>query len=501
MNLLVAQFASWLALKWREAGTTRAARSRLCRPELESLEPRNLRAIYSVGPAQTYAELWQVPWDHLSPRDQVHVYWQPQAYHSKIDITTSGIAIIGIPGPDKQRPVLDANGSQEDPSASYYSNDIATEGLITVAPAVWDGVVSNVLIQGLELMNTNADSYFYDANGDFQWYSDAGAGVAMYQAQNVTIKDCSIHDNANGIFGKSNGWPGGDLVNIGVIGNDIWGNGVAGSFHEHNTYIEGWYTVYEFNHYGPLKDGAGGDGLKDRSVAPVIAYNYFEGGAFLLDLVDPDDGASDMVDDPSYGPEWVYGNVLVNPAGNNTRSMVHFGFDEVGADTQKTLYFYNNTVVNYNSAADGHYYTYVLKIDGGGTAYVFDNVLDSVSPEGDWSGNFYLATHEYGLPTVYVGVNVAPSSMLPGDDVFVGWENMILVDDPGFVDVLGGDFRLNPNSPAVGAARGIYGADGFVDEVGLPTAHYQYDFADGGGWIDRPAATNLGAWESDPLNG
>jgi hypothetical protein len=456
--------------------------------------------VYAVGPGQAYADLWQVPWDGLSAGDEVHVYWQPQAYHSKIDINTSGIAIIGISGPNGQRPVLDGNGAQENPSASYYTDDIATEGLITVAPAVWDGVVTDVRIQGLELENANQDSYFYDANGEHQWYQGAGAGVAMYQAQNVTIKDCSIHDNGNGIFGKSNGWEGGDLVNIQVIGNDIWGNGVVGNNHQHNTYIEGWYTLYEFNHYGQLRGGAGGVGLKDRSVAPVIAYNYFEGGAYVLDLVDPDDGASDMVGDPSFGPEWVYGNVLVNPDGNNTHTIVHFGFDQLDADAQKTLYFYHNTVVNYNSYPDGHYFTYVLKIDGGGTAYVFDNVLASLSPKGEWSGDFYLATYQYDRGTVYAGVNLAPSWMQPGEDTLFGWQNLILVDDPGFVSALGGDFRLVAGSPGLRAARGIFCADGFVDEVGLPSVDYQYNFAARAGWIGRPAATNLGAWESDAPN-
>jgi hypothetical protein len=437
-----------------------------------------------------------VPWDSLSPRDQVQVYWRHQAYHSKIDINTSGIALIGIPGPKGQRPVLDGNGAQENPSATYFTDQIASEGLITVAPAEYGGVVRNVLIQGLELENANQDSSFYDAKANVQWYDDSGAGVALYMAQDVTIRDCAIHDNGNGLFGKSYGWEGADLVNIRVLGNDIWGNGVVGNSHEHNTYIEGWYTLYEANHYGPLREGAGGFGLKDRSVAPVIAFNYFEGGAHLLDLVDPDDGAGDMVGDPSYGAAWVYGNVLVNPEGG-AASLVHFGFDQVYQDSQKTLYFFSNTVVNYNSFPGGRYYTYVLKIDGGATAYVFDNVFASVSPEGAWSGQFYLATYEYGEPTVYVGVNVGPSWMIPGDGVYLGWQNMILADDPGLVDVLGGDFRLNPDSPAVGAAQGIYLGDGFVDEVEMPSVDWQYDFSDGGGWIFRPTTTNLGAWESD----
>jgi hypothetical protein len=83
----------------------------------------------------------------------------------------------------------------------------------------------------------------------------------------------------------------------------------------------------------------------------------------------------------------------------------------------------------------------------------------------------------------------------------VGWQNLIVADDPGFVDTPGSDFRLNPSTPGVGAAHGIYCGDGFVDEFGMPSVDYQYDFADGGGWVARPATTNLGAWESDPQKG
>jgi hypothetical protein len=498
MNPFIAHVASCLSFKWLDTGTVPAVASKAYHPHLETLESRVVRTAYSVGPGQAYADLWQVPWDSLSAGDRVKVYWQPEAYHSKIDINTSGLSIIGIPGPDGQLPVLDANGAQENPSAAYFTDQIANEGLITVAPAAYNQVVRNVFIGGLELENANVNNYFFDANGNFQWYNVAGAGVAMYEAQNVRIAGCRIHDNGNGIFGKSFGWSGGDLVNVQVIGNDIFGNGVWHSDHMHNTYIEGWYTVYEYNHYGNLMDGAWGNNLKDRSVAPIIEYNYFEGGAHLLDLVEPEDGASDMVGDPSFGAEWVYGNVLVNPDGAATSSIVHFGFDNVYEDSQQTLYFYNNTVVNYNSVHTNRYYTYVFKIDGDGTAYVFDNVFASVSLQGDWSGMFYLSWSEWGSPTVFVGTNVGPSEMLPGRDTYVGWENMILDDNVGFVDILGGDFRLTTDSPALGVAQGIYCGDGFVDEVGLPTVDYQYDFVDGGGWVDRTDTTNLGAWQSDP---
>jgi hypothetical protein len=497
MKRVLKRFASFLDLVPFFMGPGHSPAHRSFRPRLEHLEVRDLLAtVYQVGPGKTYADLWQVPWGKLPPQSKVEVYWQDKAYHSKIDISMSNIAIVGIPGPNNQRPVIDANGAQEDPDASYFTDQIANEGLFTVAPA-WSGVVSNVLIQGLELENANQDSSYYDAGGNLQWYQDSGAAVAMYMAENVRIEDCSIHDNGNGIFGKSYGYAGGDLMNIAVTGNDIYRNGVVNSFLEHNSYIEGWYTRYIGNHYGPLKQGAQGDNLKDRSLAPTIAYNYFTGGAHLLDLVDPDDGSGDMVDQPDYGTEWVYGNVLVNPEGSNCSSMVHFGFDEVFEDSQHTLFFYNNTIVNYNDQQTERYYTYLLKLDGSPTAYVFDNVLDSVDPKGGFSGNFYVSTQEYGSATVYLGVNVTPPWTQPGDDNMVGWVNLILAD-PSLVDALHGDFRLSGGSPGVGAAMGLYNGQGFVSlqDAGLPSVSWQYDFVHNR-WVPRDAVTNLGVWESD----
>jgi hypothetical protein len=506
MKQFVAQFASWITLIWRRANTVPPARGGACRLHLESLEARTLRAVFAVGPGQAYTELWQVPWDGLGGGDEVDVHWRPNAYHSKIDITTSDISLIGIPGPLGQRPVIDGYGAREDPSASYFINDIASEGLITVAPATSYYVVDSVLIQGLELENANENSWYRAADRSIQWYQDSGAGVALYSATNVTIQDCSIHDNGNGIFGKSFADPylagDGNLLNVHVIGNTIYGNGVVGSDHEHNTYIEGIYTVYEFNTYGPLIDGAAGVALKDRSDQPTIAYNYITGGVHQLDLVDPDDGAPDLTADPGYGSEWVYGNVLVD---NGTAgSIVHFGFDQVMEDSQTDLYFYDNTVVSWNSITEGGYYnTAIFKVGGGATVYAFDNIFHQQSFDGSRTGQFVLSWADYGSGTVYAGVNVGNANMFPDDGTTktIGWENMVLTDDPGFVNVLFGDFRLNPNSPAVGAAKGIYCADGFTDELGLPSATYQYDFADGSGWLDRSSTTNLGVWESDHSGG
>ena len=111
-----------------------------------------------------------------------------------------------------------------------------------------------------------------------------------------------------------------------IEGNWIYGNGNVGSVYEHNTYTAAIGIVYQYNRFGPLRAGAGGNNLKDRSAGLVVRYNWIEGGNRQLDLVDAEDSHV-LVDDPSYGETFVYGNVLIEPDGAGNSQIVHYGGD------------------------------------------------------------------------------------------------------------------------------------------------------------------------------
>jgi hypothetical protein len=84
---------------------------------------------------------------------------------------------------------------------------------------------------------------------------------------------CLIHGNENGIFAKSQGWTYGDCHYLTVSHDRIHSNGLAGSDRCHNTYIEGAYTLYEFDDYGALLTGAeASTNLADRGVGTVLRY-------------------------------------------------------------------------------------------------------------------------------------------------------------------------------------------------------------------------------------
>ena len=122
--------------------------------------------------------------------------------------------------------------------------------------------------------------------------------------------------------------------NIVIEGNGIYDNGNVNSLYEHNTYTEALGITYQFNRFGPLRTGALGNNLKDRSAGLVVRYNWIEGGARALDLVEAD-GSFDMVKDlPEYRSTWVYGNVI-NLRGEDSASTVHYGGDSGVFDTYR----------------------------------------------------------------------------------------------------------------------------------------------------------------------
>jgi hypothetical protein len=129
-----------------------------------------------------------------------------------------------------------------------------------------------------------------------------------------------------------------------VEGNYLHGNGVVGQYLEHDAYTEALGIVYQYNHFGPLRAGALGAALKDRSAGTVVRYNWIDGTIRPIDLVDAQDDVADAIADPRYRQTFVYGNVIVSNPGDGTR-LVHYGGDSQEQYFRKgTLFFYGNTV-------------------------------------------------------------------------------------------------------------------------------------------------------------
>ncbi|MFO0618811.1 MAG: right-handed parallel beta-helix repeat-containing protein [Polyangiaceae bacterium] len=316
---------------------------------------------YQVGDGQPFASLDDVPWNTLGPGDTVRIHPRAEPYHNKILISTRGaeghpIKVCGIPSASGELPVIDAAGATTSPH-QHWSGwvDLQDYGIVLIAtggdsPSTFrPGFIE---VDNLELRGAKPGNHYTTNTGETREYTDRGTGLYIVNGDHVTARGNILHDNSYGLFAlsKSEGEGGGEAQlsrEILIEGNTIFGNGVVGSDHRHNTYTEALGVTYQFNYFGPLRDGAIGLNLKDRSAGTVIRYNWIDGGKRILDLVDAQEHAVDALADPRYHETFVYGNVLITGPGAASQ-VVHYGGDTIGYEQnfrKGTLYFSYNTVV------------------------------------------------------------------------------------------------------------------------------------------------------------
>ncbi len=304
---------------------------------------------YHVGDAQPYATIGAVPWHTLAPGDTVWIHWRSAAYHEKFVIGREGTAaapirVRGIPGPAGQLPVLDGQNATTPAPLNYWNENrsvikIGGSNVPSNAVARW------IEIEGLDIRGARPPATFTADDGSTQTYATNAAAVHIELGEHITVRGCILRDSGNGLFVSSSG------TNVSrdilIEGNYIHSNGNDGSIFHHNTYTAAIGIVYQYNRFGPLLAGAGGNNLKDRSAGLVVRYNWIEGGNRQLDLVDAEDSTI-ILNDPAYRRTDVYGNILIEPAGAGNKQIMHYGGDSgTIADYRKgTCHFYHNTVVS-----------------------------------------------------------------------------------------------------------------------------------------------------------
>ncbi|MBP3960474.1 FG-GAP repeat protein [Gemmata sp. G18] len=422
--------------------------------------------VYDIGPGQKYQKIADLDWSKLGPGDTVNIHYKAGGYHELFQISTrgtasAGITINGIPDPvTGALPVID--GYQAVLAPQFVNSYAALSGAGAVVVGVRPGYAVGykpgyITIQNLQIQNAyqgNADNTFTDYNGTKKVYGRVGAGIYLERAENVTIKGCTINDNGQGVYGA--GQSGFDRLMMGVTldGNYIYGNGNIGSDRQHNTYLEGVDTLYQNNRYGPLRSGALGAGLKDRSAGLVIRNNYIEGGAHQLQLPEADNQFDLAITLAKYHQAFVYGNTLVAPPGN-AASIVYYGGD--GGLTplyrKGVLSLYNNTLVTRSDLSQVYKIIAVKLATNGETVDARNNIFATVpSTPGAKSPYFNLVTENNNA---YFGRNWVPSnyalSFLTFSGHASGTQNLIVGSsgDPGFVSPGNGDYHLKATSTAI----------------------------------------------------
>jgi hypothetical protein len=323
---------------------------------------------YQVGPGKPYTALEQVPWESLKAGDTVRIFYSATPYKGKFLIAAQGTAtapvrICGVRGPNNERPIVDGNGAvtrtalaPQYGSSTEVSDIHQNRSVIVIkqlATQAWTARPSYVQVDGLSIRGAHPSYSFTDASGARKVYAKFGACVWVDRGHNVTIADNEISDCQMAIFSKST--DDGDFgvtKDLRIAGNYFHGNGVVNDWFEHTTYLQSVNLVLEFNRYGPMRTGATGNQHKDRSVGSVIRYNFIEGGAHNLDLVEAEDFPATALALPAYRTTFAYGNIL--KPGSGTRAVVHYGGDHFGSTPganwgeglfrKGTLFFFNNTV-------------------------------------------------------------------------------------------------------------------------------------------------------------
>lgn len=403
-------------------------------------------AVYSVGPGEPYATIGEVPWESVGAGDEVVIHWRSEPYREKWVICRRGteeapIVVRGVAGPGGELPVISGDDAVTRTELSYW-NEVRGVLKIGGASVPADTLPAWIVVEGLEIRSGRPAYTFTDDGGSVQTYADNAAAIYVEKAEHLIIRDCVLADSGNGLFiGAFDG----DTQEILIQGNRIEGNGIDGSYYQHNTYTAARGITYELNRLGPLRDGCGGNNLKDRSAGLVVRYNWIEGGNRQLDLVDAED-TDVIVNDPRYRTTHVYGNVLLEPSDQGNSQIVHYGGDSGNTAIYRkgTLHFYGNTVV---SRRTGN--TTLLRLSTNDeTADVRDNIV-YVTADGWRLGML----DESG--TVELSHNWLPSGWVDCHGTLVGTVNndgtSVEGTDPGFLDGAADDFHLTAGSSCLDA--------------------------------------------------
>ncbi|MBI1892685.1 MAG: polysaccharide-degrading enzyme [Candidatus Rokubacteria bacterium] len=408
-------------------------------------------ATYEVGPDKPYTRIGDVPWAYLLPGDTVLIHWRSTPYQEKWVICRQGtveapITVRGVPGPSGELPVIDGNRAVTARGLNYWAE---ARGVIKIGGAniPQDTMPKFIVIENLEVRSAKPPYTFTADDGTTQKYTANASTIYLEKGENITIRGTVLHDAGNGLFvASSDTEVSRDIL---IEGNSIYDNGNVGSIYEHNSYTAALGITFQYNHYGPLCAGCGGNNLKDRSAGQVVRYNWIEGGNRQLDLVEVEDSVV-IRTDPRYRETHVYGNILIEPAGAGNRQIVHYGGDGRVRNYRKgILFFYHNTVVSRRtdrttlfrlSTNDEH-------ADARNTIFYATASGNTVSLL-DVSGVLDL-THNWIKPG-WVKSFGNFKGTVNDDGTSVGGAS------PGFVDEAGQDYRLAAGSAAIDAGTGLH---------------------------------------------
>ena len=242
------------------------------------------------------------------------------------------------------------------------------KGIFTMEPPGVSATIENFELSGASI------------TGDGSNGSANGAGI-RHQMTNLTVRNCYLHDNQDGILAAPATSGTGTVV---IEGTEFARNG-AGDGYTHNVYVNEYASATITASYS--HDANAGHLYKSRALTNYVLYNRF---------TDENGTASYELDLPQGGTSYVIGNLLEQSPNTSNPNMLAYG-EETPLNPDQHLYVVNNTFVNDASGASD---TFVWLKSGNAVGYLANDlfagsgaVSTGATPTtaNDWNGTIAAA--------------------------------------------------------------------------------------------------------------
>ena len=157
--------------------------------------------------------------------------------------------ISGVLGANGERPIIEGDGATTRAELNFWSE---VRGVIKIGGSSIPNneTASYIVIENLEIRSAHPDYSFTNDEGNTEAYNKNAASIFIESGEQITIRNCVLTNSGNGLFSAH------ASSNLLIEKNHIYGNGIVGSVFEHNSYTETINITFQYNHYGPLRDGA-----------------------------------------------------------------------------------------------------------------------------------------------------------------------------------------------------------------------------------------------------
>jgi hypothetical protein len=270
----------------------------------------------SVGPGKTFSRI-EVALAKAQPGDTILVYPLPGGMTDAkvaVYVDKPRITFKSMPAKPGERVALSGKGF-----------DYTGAGRVPRAIFQFNPGADGCMLEGFDLSGAHNESH-------------NGSGVRINQANGVTIRNCSIHNNDMGIMSNGDGTPQTAADQL-IDSCLIYSNGdPTEPGQNHNLYLGGTrVTLRGCEVHSSLT----GHNVKSRAHVTVVEACYVHDSANReFDLVD----AKGDTTAPGSGALLVNNAIVKNPKCTGNKAVIHFGQDG-GNEHDGTISLINNTIV------------------------------------------------------------------------------------------------------------------------------------------------------------